>query len=162
MNHPDRPAGPPMLPHTELVPAPGAYDLDVAGSDLPAAGKKITIGLVSRAIRRHWWQAALLWVVGSVGLMSMVYFKVKPTFLAFSRVKVEPAGRGIFDRGGDASFTEYKETQVNSITSPNVLEAAFAAHPELLTASGGFAVGRGRRSPRSARPWSWASSRGPT
>ena len=132
MNHPDRPAGPPASPHTELVPAPAAYDLDMAASDVPAAGKKITIGLVSRAVRRHWWQAALLWVVGSVGLMALVYFKVKPTYLAFSRVRVEPTSMRLFGQGGDASFAEYKETQVNILSQPTVLEAALAAHPELL------------------------------
>lgn len=121
-----------MSPHTELVPAPAAYDLDLAAADLPVAGKKITVGLVTRAVRRHWWQAALLWVVGSVGLMALVYFKVKPTYLAYSRIRVEPTSRNIFSQGGDQSFAEYRETQVNIISQPTVIDAALTAHPELL------------------------------
>jgi succinoglycan biosynthesis transport protein ExoP len=132
MNHPDRPPGPPMMPHTELVPAHGSYDLDMAGADVPAVGKKITVGLVARAMRRHWWQAALLWLVGSVAAMAFVYLKVKPTYMAFSRVRVEPAARGLFGQGSDVSFEVFKETQVNAVSSPTVLEAALQAHPELL------------------------------
>jgi capsular exopolysaccharide synthesis family protein len=131
MSHPDRPPGYPATPHTELVHAPGAYDLDLAAADVPAA-KKITIGLVGRAVRRHWWQAALLWVAGSVGLMALVYFKVKPTYPAFSRVSVEPDRGHIFAGGGDHNFQEWRETQVNKITQPTVLDAALQAHPELL------------------------------
>jgi capsular exopolysaccharide synthesis family protein len=132
MNHPDRPPG--LTSHTELVPAAGAYELDVAGADLPAAGKKITLGLVARAVRRHWWQAALVWIVGSVGLMALAYFKVKPTFLAFSRVRVEPNNMVLFGgRGDGGNFAEYRETQVHIISQPTVIEAALSAHPELLT-----------------------------
>jgi succinoglycan biosynthesis transport protein ExoP len=129
MNHPDRLPGHPM-PHTELVPAQAAYDLDMVGADVPA-GKKITVALVGRAMRRHWWQAALIWIVGSVAAMVMVYLKVKPTYMAFSRVRVEPAQRGLFGPGSDVSFEVFKETQVNLISSPTVIDAALQAHPEL-------------------------------
>lgn len=134
MNHPDRPHGPLPLPRpAEIVPAPGhAYDIDAAGFDMPPAAKKITLRLVGRAVRRHWWQAALLWTVGSAGLMALVYFKVKPTFVAFSQVRVEPGGKGIFDQHTEGNFEQYKETQVNIITQPTVIDAALSAHPELL------------------------------
>ncbi len=130
MNHPDRPPG--LTPHTEIVPAAAAYELDVASADLPAAGKKITFGLVARAVRRHWWQAALIWAVGSVGLMALVYFKVKPTYLAFTRVRVEPSNSALFSRGDGGNFGEYRETQVNIIAQPTVIETALQVHPELL------------------------------
>jgi capsular exopolysaccharide synthesis family protein len=121
------------MPHTEIVPAAAAYELDLASADLPAAGKKITLGLVARALRRHWWQAALIWLVGSVGLMALVYFKVKPTYQAFTRVRVEPASRALFGGVDGGNFPEFRETQVNVISQPTVLEAALTAHPELLT-----------------------------
>ena len=131
MNHTDRPPG--ATPHTEIVPASAAYELDVASADLPAAGKKITFGLVARAVRRHWWQAALIWAVGSVGLMALVYFKVKPTYLAFTRVRVEPSSSALFSgRGDGGNFGEYRETQVNIISQPTVIETALQTHPELL------------------------------
>jgi capsular exopolysaccharide synthesis family protein len=119
-----------MIPHTELVPAPASYDLDMVGADVPA-GKKITVGLVTRAMRRHWWQAALIWLVGSVAAMTLVYLKVKPTYIAFSRVRVEPAQRGLFGQNSDVSFEVFKETQVNLINSPTVIEQALQANPKL-------------------------------
>jgi capsular exopolysaccharide synthesis family protein len=136
MNPLDSPYGPTPR-HTEIVPAPAApghgYDLELAAHDAPPAGKKITIKLVARAIRRYWWQAVLIWIVGSAGLMTLAYFKVKPTFAAFSQVKVEPAGQGIFGNKADGEFGLYKETQVNIITSPTVIDDALVMDPKLLT-----------------------------
>jgi succinoglycan biosynthesis transport protein ExoP len=133
MNHPDRPPG--LSPHTELVPAYGSHELVPAYHDEPqGSGKKITLGLVARAVRRYWWQAALVWMLGSTGLMALAYFKVKPTYTAFSHVRVEPASRTLFGSTvvGD-NFNEFRETQVSTISQPTVLEAALSAHPELLT-----------------------------
>ena len=152
MNHPDRPPGPPMRRTPSSSPPTAAYDLDMAGADLPAAGKKITVGLVARAVRRHWWQAALLWLVGSVAAMALVYLKVKPTYLSFSRVRVEPAARGLFGQGSDVSFEVFKETQVNLISSPTVIEAALAGPPRAARLPPARRGRRpGRRDPRVAR-----------
>ena len=47
-------------------------------------------GLAWRAIRRHWWQAFLLWSAGSAGLMALARDRVRPTFEASSAIRVEP------------------------------------------------------------------------
>ena len=119
---------------TELVPAPmGHMPDELMTYDVPAGGKRITAKLIGRAVRRHWWQAALLWIVGSVCLMAVAYTKVKPTYIAFSQVRIDPGDR-IFGPGGDSGvgFDVYKETQVKHMTNPLVLNAALSKHPELL------------------------------
>jgi polysaccharide biosynthesis transport protein len=134
MNHPDRPQGSlPMRP-VENVPAPMGYTPDemMAAHDVPSAGKRITAKLVGRAVRRHWWQAALLWIVGSSCLMALAYTKVKPTYIAFSRVQIDPGRKLLGGPAGDSNFDVYKETQVKHMTSPPVIADALQAKPELL------------------------------
>jgi succinoglycan biosynthesis transport protein ExoP len=117
---------------TEIVPAPQGYEIAETYQDAPVAGKRISVKMVGRALRRHWWQALIVWIVASVGLMAVAYVKVKPTYSAFARVRVEPAERAIFNpTDNNSEFGVYKETQVNTITSPVVLETALAKHPEL-------------------------------
>jgi polysaccharide biosynthesis transport protein len=108
------------------------HEIELAAHDAAPAGKKISAKLVARAVRRYWWQAALIWIIGSTGLMTLAYFKVKPTFSSFSRVRVEPFGQRLFGGGGDGDFNIYKETQVNILTSPTVIEDAIINRPELL------------------------------
>jgi polysaccharide biosynthesis transport protein len=136
MNPTERPYGPTPR-HNEIVPAaapiPHGHEIELAAHDALPTGKKISAKLVGRAVRRYWWQAALIWIVGSAGLMTLAYFKVKPTFSSFSRVRVEPFGQRLFSSGGEGDFNIYKETQVNIITSPTVIEDAIISHTELLT-----------------------------
>jgi hypothetical protein len=88
MNHPDHPQGSlPMRP-AEIVPAPMGYVPDeMMAHDVPSGGKRITAKLIGRAVRRHWWQAALLWIVGSSCLMAVAYAKVKPTYVGCSAAR---------------------------------------------------------------------------
>jgi capsular exopolysaccharide synthesis family protein len=136
MNPTERPYGPTPR-HNEIVPAAApiahGHEIELAAHDALPAGKKISAKLVGRAVRRYWWQAALIWIVGSGGLMTLAYFKVKPTFSSFSRVRVEPFGQRLFGGGAEGDFNIYKETQVNIITSPTVIEDAIISHNELLT-----------------------------
>jgi capsular exopolysaccharide synthesis family protein len=97
-------------------------------------GRKVSLRLVWRAVRRHWWQAFLLWLSGSSALMALAYHKVKPTYDARARVRVEPGEQSLITKEGKTragDFTEFQQTQVASVTSPSVLGMALAAHPEL-------------------------------
>lgn len=133
MNPTDRSFGSLPARQTELVPAPPVHEHDDAFHDLPPTGNRITFRLVARALRRHWWQALALWLVGSVGLMAVAYFKVYPSYIAFARIIVEPGERGLFTQGnGNNDFADYKETQVSIISSPRVIETALAQNPEIL------------------------------
>ena len=109
-------------------------ELDDEFQDLPPrTGQRISTRLLWHAFRRYWWQALLLWGFGTLALMVLAYYKVKPTYDAVAAVKVEQAEDSIFTgrgrSGGD--FTEFKETQVSRVTSPTILAAALAEHPEL-------------------------------
>ena len=70
---------------------------------------------------------------GSSALMALAYHKVKPTYDAFSTIKVDPGDRGLFrENSSTVDFEVFKETQVKRVTNPNVINTALAAHPELL------------------------------
>ena len=65
--------------------------------------------------------------------MALAYYKVKPTYDAFSTIKVDPGDRGLFrENSSTVDFEVFKETQVKRVTNPNVIATALAAHPELL------------------------------
>ena len=118
---------PSTTPMAQLGPAHPRTAVDAA----PAA--KITARLVWRAARRHWWQFLAAWAVGSAALVAVAYLAVKPTYDAFSTIRVDPGDRGLFGESGAAvDFEVFKETQVRRVTNPNVIATALAAHPELL------------------------------
>ena len=114
------------------VPAPAApTEADGPPFDRPAsASGKLSARLVWRAVRRHWWQALLLWSAGSSALMALAHDKVKPNYDASSTIKVDP---GLTREGGSTvDFEVFKETHARRVTNPNVIAAALSAHPDLL------------------------------
>ena len=119
------PASPPVPPVVDEPPSSGPSGL---------RGRESSARLAWRALRRHWWQALLLWAAGSSGLMALAYCQVRPSYDASSTIKVDPGGRGLVREDGPAvdGFEVFKETQVKRVTNPNVIAAALAAHPDLL------------------------------
>jgi succinoglycan biosynthesis transport protein ExoP len=86
-----------------------------------------------RGLRRYWWQAVILWVLGTGGASFLVYKKFKPTYEASSLLKVDLMSADPF--GGEAarafgSDDIILETQVQLVTSTSVLRAA-AADPRI-------------------------------
>ena len=113
-------------------PAPSRFEPPRPLAATPA--RRVSARLVWRAVRRHWWQAALLWLVGTSGLVALAYRYVKPTYDAFSTIKVDPGDRALFrETNAAVDFEVFKETQVKRVTNPNVIATALAAHPELLS-----------------------------
>jgi capsular exopolysaccharide synthesis family protein len=113
-------------------PVVEAYD-DYIEPAPPAPVKRVSLRLVSRALKRHWWQALVLWLAGSMGLAALAYYKIKPTFDAASQVRVEAAGTEVFGKQATLDFGQYLQTQVSLITSPTIIEVALQTHPELTT-----------------------------
>lgn len=105
-------------------------DYDVGGT---AQNKKITLRLIGRALRRHLWQALLLWLVVSAGLMALAYYKIKPTYDAVAQIQVE-LGDIIFTQrnGAQIDFQQVMEMQANRVTNPVVISNALTTHPEVL------------------------------
>ena len=122
---------------SDQIPAPAStepIEADESPIDLAApSSRKLSARLVWRAVRRHWWQALLLWSAGTSALMALAYYKVKPSYEAFSTIKVDPGDRGLFrENSSMVDFEVFKETQVKRVTNPNVIATALAAHPDLL------------------------------
>jgi polysaccharide biosynthesis transport protein len=115
-----------------LAPASEVYE-DYAAEPGGGPAKRTMLRLVTRALSRHWWQAMLLWLVGSAGLIAVAYNKIKPTYDAFAQIYVELGDNPIFIQNGAGNIdaSQYIQTQVALITSPPVLMAALSEHPEL-------------------------------
>jgi len=95
---------------------------------------KISLRLVWRAFRRHWWQILLLWSLGSALGMFMARSRIKPTYEAVARVRVEPGEQSLYtakNSGALIDYSEFKEMQASTVTSPVVLGLALTEHPEL-------------------------------
>ena len=77
---------------------PPAHDYDDYAHEPPPppAPKKVSLRLITRALRRHWWQALLLWAAGTAGLVAFAYTKIQPTYDAMAQVKVETDSTTIF------------------------------------------------------------------
>jgi capsular exopolysaccharide synthesis family protein len=138
MNEPQDRSGEPLparrAPVAPIAQAYDAYD-DAAFEAGQGVAKKATFRILSRALRRHWWQALSLWLIFSAGLTTLAYFKIKPTFDASSMVRIVVNDQQLFAQSHSASFdlSQFILTQVDIVTSPPVLEAALIEHPELTT-----------------------------
>ncbi|MGE3817932.1 MAG: GumC family protein [Isosphaeraceae bacterium] len=98
------------------------------------ASRDFSFRLVWRAFRRHWWQALLLWAVGSVGLVALAYYRIKPTYDASSQIKIENTSYSILTDKNiftPVDFGQYMETLVSNITSPTVIGTALTMNPRL-------------------------------
>ena len=130
----DRPDGPlaPWQPDRPPAPYAAAPAWDEPGfetaSGVADPPRKFSLKLVLRAIRRHWWQILLIWVIASGGAMTLIYAKVKPTFDATAYVRFEQPRRTII--GSDigsanaSTMATQLETQALRMATPDVLGTA--------------------------------------
>jgi capsular exopolysaccharide synthesis family protein len=98
-----------------------------ASSGLPEATSHSTLSIrtVLRGARRYWWLVLMLWVVASAGIGAGIYLKVKPSFKAYSILRAEPPSSTLYGvNTSSETFEMFLQTQVQLITSPNVLTAA--------------------------------------
>jgi len=66
----------------------------------------------------------MLWIVGSAGIGAVVYMKVKPSYKAINLVRADPSTNELYGvRTNGETFDMFLQTQVQLITSPNVLTA---------------------------------------
>ena len=123
---PARPSQVPMSRHLAPDPAlhlTGESESPVLPSLVPAAW---------RALARHRWHILSIWGAATAALLALVHVKVHPHYEAFSLVRIEPSRQDLFETGAHGSevFATYLKTQIQLITSPNVLSAA-AAEPRV-------------------------------
>jgi len=112
--------------------APAEFDYEFADGPPPKGARAVSARLVWRALRRNWWQAAVLWAVGSAGLLALAYARVRPTFDAVARLKVEVIDLSIFAKSSSFDFTQYMQTQASEVTSPTTVADALQQHPEMV------------------------------
>jgi polysaccharide biosynthesis transport protein len=118
-------AGPPALPSAdpwEEIPDLGA----------PTA-KALNVKLIWRAARRHWWQILVLWFLLSAGLMALAYTRIKTNHTATALLIIRSTTPRIFDMNssGVGDLSRYQKTQVELVTSPDVLADTLVTHPDL-------------------------------
>ncbi len=136
---PDRPDEPlparrSLLPPVASLAPKEHYDEFADQPAAPASGKRVSFRLVSRALRRFWWQTILVWLVGSISLMALAYAKINPTFDAASQVRIEVERDNVLATlSGPIDLSQYMQTQVAKITSPTILGSALVETPKLRT-----------------------------
>ena len=82
-------------------------------------------GLLRRTLRRHIGGVLAVWLLGSLGAGYLAYEYVKPTYRALSLLRVDPSVTDLYNvRGGGDALEPFLQTQVQLLTSPNVLTAA--------------------------------------
>jgi uncharacterized protein involved in exopolysaccharide biosynthesis len=82
-------------------------------------------GLLRRTLRRRWIPILTQWAILTVALFSAAYILVQGPYRAVSLIRVAPATSDLYGvQTGGESFDSFLQTQVQLITSPNVLTAA--------------------------------------
>jgi succinoglycan biosynthesis transport protein ExoP len=115
-----------------VVPATIRHAGDLQESAMPSP---ITLRVALRGVRRYWWMILMLWVVGSTGIGIVIYKmeKFQPTYKASSLLRVDDLGADLYGvRGGGEQMDTFLATQVQLITSPNVLTTA-GTNPRSVT-----------------------------
>ena len=118
-----RPTVPARLPGTR----PGGQALRTT-SGMPAVStpspSPLSLRVVVRGARRYWWLVLMLWLVGSTSIGVLIYLNIRPSYQAVSLLRVDEKVTDLYGLGGADNLEPYLQTQVQLITSPNVLTAA--------------------------------------
>jgi polysaccharide biosynthesis transport protein len=135
MNTSDHPEGP-MPAWPPASPPALASTTSEVWDEIPDLGpppaKMLNAKVVWRAARRHWWQILLLWSLLSGALVALAAARIKTSYDATSWLIVRTSTPRIFDQNSStADFGRYQKTQVDLVTSPDVLGDTLARHPEI-------------------------------
>ena len=93
-------------------------------------GGGLSLGLLWRAFRRHWWQALLIWALGTAGLLFLVDRGVRTTYEAASTIEVE---RG--QKSSTEEFEIFKETQAQRLSNPELIARVLTDHPDIVSSA---------------------------
>ena len=112
-------------------PASGPLpESDPLSSDRPSRSNARRFCAVLRRVAARWWQLQLLTLVVSAPIAFLIYLYVRPTYVASSILRIEPAQQDVFgplNRDDDELKGEkFLKTQVRMITTDKVLNPAVA------------------------------------
>ncbi|WP_197491321.1 exopolysaccharide transport family protein [Planctomyces sp. SH-PL62] len=83
---------------------------------------------ILRGLLRNWWKILGLWLIASLPLVYGIYTQVKPTYIAYSVIRIEPTQPELFgssSRGdGSSSIERIIETARAALISDRVLNGA--------------------------------------
>ncbi len=86
--------------------------------------------MILRGLSRHWWRILALWLVVSAPIAFLIYLCVRPTYMATSILRIEPAQQDVFGPmirdDGEFKGEKFLKTQVSMITTDKVLNPAVA------------------------------------
>ena len=108
-----------------------ADDYGDHGHHHAAPPRGFSFRVLGRALKRHWWWAVPLWVLGSVGLAALAYAKIKPTYDAISRVEIQNTNTEIYKSVVPVDMQLFVETQVQILGGPTVIRGALESDPSL-------------------------------
>jgi uncharacterized protein involved in exopolysaccharide biosynthesis len=81
--------------------------------------------LLGRTIRHRWWAVLACWLLVGVPLGRWAYSHFPPTYRAFALLRADPQVTDLFGvRAKGETMEPFLQTQVQLLTSPNVLTAA--------------------------------------
>ena len=132
----DRHAGPPAPWQGEPLPAvaaPAGWDDAHAHGHAGAAkggGRRLTFGIVLRAVRRHWWQILLAWGVTSAALVVLIHARVKPSFEAIAYIQIDAStgNNPLGQPSMSSDIVSQLETQAQRMMTNDVLGTALLDH----------------------------------
>ena len=106
-----------------VVPAAIRHSGGLEESAMPSP---ISLRVAIRGVRRYWWMILMLWVAGSAGLGIFILKaeKFQPSYRASSLLQVDSLGADLYGVRGAEQMDTFLATQVQLITSPNVLATA--------------------------------------
>jgi capsular polysaccharide biosynthesis protein len=128
---PDRPHGSTSLPAWPAAASPPSLSAaPQAWDEFPdpeaAPPRAFTVKALVRAMRRHWWQILLIWVVLTGGLLTAVTKYVKPSYEAAAILQVEPTSSSVLttNRSTNTDLDSFMVTQTQLLTSSDVVAMA--------------------------------------
>jgi len=120
------PSAHPLPPATSIADRGGLPAWDAGGA---SPTMQVSPRGILRGLARNWWKILGIWLVLSAPLVYLIYTQVEPTYTAYSTLLAEPTQPALYEgaRGGAAQeIDRYIETQIQSILSDRVLDAALA------------------------------------
>src|ERR1700730_11036140 len=86
-------------------------------------------GLFKRTLKRWWGLILGLWVLGSAGLVALVWKGATPTYQATAMLTVKSLTPNLYGVAtAPSDLDEFRNTQVYLVTSPDVLGVTLSKH----------------------------------
>ncbi len=140
---PARSPSPGFAAPARVAPSFGSASRELAMAGAPTM--QVNPTSILRGLIRNWWKILGLWLIASAPLVYLIYSQVKPTYVAYTMIRVDPTQPELFNTSNSSASTIERniETEIVSLTSDLVLETALTD-----TTVSGLAFVKESKSPR--------------